>query len=138
MTYLLDSNAWIYSFRRPRSVLASRLSAAYIAGGIVLCEIVKAELLQGALLANNPRRDLQRLRSLFTLYPSHPFDGPVAEQWARVNAPLRRVGTPIGPFDAAIAATALVHRCTVVTHNRKHFDLVPGLAVEDWEAEEAG
>ncbi|MBB6441646.1 tRNA(fMet)-specific endonuclease VapC [Phycisphaera mikurensis] len=102
-----------------------------------MSEIVKAELLQGARLAKDPERDLERMRSLFALYPSHPFDEPVAEQWARVNAPLRRAGTPIGPFDAAIAATALVHGCTVVTHNWKHFDLVPGLAVEDWEAEEA-
>ena len=138
MNYLLDSNAWIHSFRYPQSPLAFRLAGAYGSDTIFLSDIVKAELMQGAMLADQTERDLRRLRSLFTLHPSHPFDEAVAEAWARVNFPLRKAGTPIGSFDVAIAATALVHRCTVVTHNRKHFDLIPGLVVEDWEADEAG
>ena len=138
MTYLLDTNAWILSSRKPQSPLADRLTDAYDADRIALSDIVKAELLQGALLAEESGRDLRRLRSLFAVLPSHPFDEPVAEAWARINVPLRMAGTPSGPLDTATAATALVEGCTVVTHNRQHFDRVPGLAVEDWEGEETG
>ena len=135
MTYLLDTNAWGHSFRKPHSPLARRLALAYGSDRIVFSDIVKAELLQGALLADNTARDLRRLRSLFTLHESHPFDEAVAETWAKINVPLRLAGTPIGPLDTAIAATALTHGCTVVTHNREHFDRVAGLAVEDWQVE---
>ena len=36
-----------------------------------------------------------------------------------------------------LASSALSRDLTVVTHNRKHFDRVPNLRVEDWQAEEA-
>ena len=39
----------------------------------------------------------------------------------------------IGPHDLQIAAIALVHGLTVVTHNTAEFDRVPQLKTEDWE-----
>lgn len=135
MMYMPDSNAWIVSFQKPRGLVAQRFADASARAEIVFSDLVKAELLQGALLCNQTENELRRLRALFTLYPNLSFDEAVAEEWARVNVPLRLAGKPIGTFDTAIAATALAHRCTLVTHNRKHFDRVPGLAVEDWEAE---
>jgi len=38
-------------------------------------------------------------------------------------------GHPIAPGDAWIAAAALAFRIPLVTHNRKHFEHVPGLIV---------
>jgi tRNA(fMet)-specific endonuclease VapC len=32
-----------------------------------------------------------------------------------------------------IAATALAHNVTLVTHNTREFERVPGLKLEDWE-----
>jgi predicted nucleic acid-binding protein len=34
--------------------------------------------------------------------------------------------------DLFIAATALVHGLTLVTHNTRHFQNLPGLEVADW------
>jgi tRNA(fMet)-specific endonuclease VapC len=47
---------------------------------------------------------------------------------------LARAGKPIGPYDTLIAATALEHGLTLVTHNTREFRRVEGLAVEDWLA----
>jgi tRNA(fMet)-specific endonuclease VapC len=47
---------------------------------------------------------------------------------------LDRAGTPIGPNDLLIAATARVHRAVLVTHNVREFSRVPELNIEDWEA----
>ena len=38
----------------------------------------------------------------------------------------------IGPHDLWLAAAALTHGLTLVTGNRREFDRVPGLIVEDW------
>jgi tRNA(fMet)-specific endonuclease VapC len=45
---------------------------------------------------------------------------------------LGEAGTPIGPHDVLIAATARRHGYTLVTHNTREFIRVPGLLLEDW------
>jgi tRNA(fMet)-specific endonuclease VapC len=50
-----------------------------------------------------------------------------------IRAGLEREGTPIGPNDLVIAATALASRAILVTHNTREFGRVSGLEWEDWE-----
>jgi tRNA(fMet)-specific endonuclease VapC len=49
-----------------------------------------------------------------------------------VRAELERRGTLIGDADLRIASIALTHDLTVVTANVRHFQKVPGLAVDNW------
>ncbi len=53
-------------------------------------------------------------------------------QYARLRDALERTGQIIGGNDMLIAAIALTHDLTVVTHNCGEFNRVPGLRVEDW------
>lgn len=55
---------------------------------------------------------------------------------ANLQAALRKTGKPIEMPDALLAATASVHELVLVTRNVRHFQNVPGLAVENWFAEE--
>ncbi len=43
-------------------------------------------------------------------------------------------GTPIGPYDLLIAATALAYNLILVTCNTREFARVEGLIVENWQA----
>ena len=61
-----------------------------------------------------------------------PFDEPVARRFGAVSAALRAAGTPLPFADLLIAVTALEHDLTVVTANRRDFDPVPALRVDDW------
>ena len=62
-----------------------------------------------------------------------PVDEMVALEGARVRSELESMGRTVGQIDPLIAATARVHGLTLVTHNTKHFEHVPGLEIEDWK-----
>jgi tRNA(fMet)-specific endonuclease VapC len=53
-----------------------------------------------------------------------------------LRASLSAAGRPIGPNDLLIAATALAHNLTLVTHDLREFSRITGLKVEDWERAE--
>jgi tRNA(fMet)-specific endonuclease VapC len=55
------------------------------------------------------------------------------EQYGRIRSDLERAGTPIGPYDLMIAATALAHDLILVTNNTREFARVAGLQIEDWQ-----
>jgi len=61
-----------------------------------------------------------------------PFDDKAALNLGDMRAYLAKQGTPIGPYDLQIAAIAITHSLTVVTHNTREFARVPGLNLEDW------
>ena len=63
------------------------------------------------------------------LYRVVPFHLDMIELFARLRAHRRRIGHEIETGDAWIAATALWLACPVVTHNRRHFEDIPGLEV---------
>jgi tRNA(fMet)-specific endonuclease VapC len=47
-------------------------------------------------------------------------------------ADLRKRGEPIDDIDLLIAGTAIANGLTLVTNNRKHFDRIAQLEVENW------
>jgi tRNA(fMet)-specific endonuclease VapC len=58
-----------------------------------------------------------------------------ARLFGRIRSDLEIKGTPIGSYDLQIAAIALAHNLTLVTHNTREFIRVEGLQLEDWETE---
>jgi len=61
-----------------------------------------------------------------------PLDEPADQHYADIRATLERAGTPIGNHDLFIAAHARSRGLTLVAHNTREFERVPGLRVEDW------
>jgi tRNA(fMet)-specific endonuclease VapC len=61
-----------------------------------------------------------------------PFDDAAAEEYGKLRAYLS-AGDVIGPNDLMIAAIALAHSVTLVTHNTSEFSRAPGLMLEDWQ-----
>jgi tRNA(fMet)-specific endonuclease VapC len=132
MIYLLDSNVCIQHLRGRNVLVRQRLSAKPL-HEIRLCSVVKAELYLGSLRSANPPANRAKVDSFIAPYLSLPFDDAVADTHAIIRHHLETIGTPIGPHDLQIAAIALVHGCTLVTHNTAEFSRVPGLVLEDWE-----
>ena len=52
---------------------------------------------------------------------------------ASIRADLDRIGTPIGPFDLRIAATAVANEGILASANTRYFVRAVGLKIENWE-----
>ncbi len=129
---ILDSNTISYYFRGDPQVVP-RLQALPPAQ-IGVPAIVEYELRYG-LLRLAPKAATPRLTALATfLRPMQilPFDSQCAAHAARIRAELESAGTPIGPHDTLIAATALRHQATLVTRNVREFSRVAGLLWVNW------
>ncbi len=95
--------------------------------------VTLAELLFGAHRTGRRSAEfLERIHGALPAAPLVPFDEAAAEEYGRLRAYLEAQGTPIGHEDTQIAAIALANDLTVVTGNVRHFQRVPGLAVENW------
>ena len=129
---ILDSNTISYYFRGDPQVVP-RLQAVRPAD-IGVPAIVEYELRYGLLrmpaVAAAPR--LAALAQLLRPMQSLPFDSECAAQAARIRVELEAAGTPIGPHDTLIAATALRYQATMVTRNVREFSRVTGLQWLNW------
>ncbi len=68
-------------------------------------------------------------------FTSLPFDDSCVDAYGRIRSELEKAGTPIGPNDLMIAAVALTHNLTLVTHNTREFQRVAHLSLADWKRE---
>ena len=57
---------------------------------------------------------------------------------AGIYADVRAKGTPVDDVDLLVAGIAMANGWTLIAHNRRHFDRVEGLEVEDWSEERGG
>jgi len=98
---------------------------------ICISVITYAELMYGAL--NNPSKRLKhKLEQFASLVQIIDWTEGCAHQYAKIRQVLTAAGTPIGNMDILIAAAALATDAELVTNNKKHFCLVPGLKIADW------
>jgi tRNA(fMet)-specific endonuclease VapC len=130
--YLLDTNVCVRYLNGRSLSIRERLQVTDVED-IAVCSIVKAELFYGANRSNNPQRTLANQQQFLNLFVSLPFDDEAASIYGRIRAQLAALGTPIGSNDLQIAAIALAHDLTLVTHNTGEFSRVEGLRLEDWE-----
>ena len=129
--FLLDSDSCIGILNGSSPALVDALRQR-TTRQIVLSSVVKAELLYGARHSRQVDDNLALLAEFFTAFESLPFDDRAAEHAGLVRAQLAAAGTPIGPNDLLIAATALANDVTLVSRNTREFSRVPGLRLVDW------
>jgi Predicted nucleic acid-binding protein, contains PIN domain len=129
---ILDSNIISYYFRGDPQIVPRIQALAPADVGVPA--IVEYELRYG-LLRLPPDAAQPRLAALLQLLQPMQrlaFDSDCADHAARIRAGLETAGTPIGPHDTLIAATALRYQATLVTRNVREFSRVPGLQWLDW------
>ena len=128
--YLVDTNTVIYLFKGKGNVFQNmnRVSSQDISISI----LTFYELQVGLAKSQAPERQSRQINLLVDQVIIAEFDTTAAIASAAVRAGLEAKGTPIGPVDTLIAGTAISLNATLVTHNTKEFQRVPGLSITDW------
>jgi len=128
--FVLDTNTLIYFFKGEGRVAANLLAHAPQEIGVPA--VVLYELEVGIARSTAPDKRRRQLKDFMDVVRLLPFGPKEAKAAARIRVALERLGTPIGPYDVLIAATAEAQQAVLVTRNRRKFERVPGLQVEDW------
>jgi tRNA(fMet)-specific endonuclease VapC len=134
--YILDTDSVTYQ-QLGREAMVRQL--AQVDPDVVATTVITMyEQLRGRLAAVNRKQSDQAMQAAYQrLQATHryycqvkvlPFDSPAAEKFRE----LVYLGLRIGAQDLKIAAIALIHQSTLVTSNRRHFNRIPGLSIEDW------
>ena len=129
--FCLDTNIWSYLLRQPNEPLIRRIKACR-SSDLCLTELVRAELIYGAIRSSQAKQLRSRIDALLSPYSSLPFNQVAAEHYADIRFHLEKMGTPISPNDLIIAATVRSANATLVTANHREFSRIPGLSCEDW------
>lgn len=139
LLYVLDSDTVSFHQRGSPAVIAR--FAAVTPESIATTAITLEEQIQGRLARvrrpTNPTEliatywRLSATQAYFCTIPILPFDALAAELYRELQSRRIRVGTN----DLRIAAIALSRSAVLVTSNRRHFEQIDGLVLEDWHGE---
>lgn len=125
---LLDTNI-VVAFLNGHDGIARRIADRFL--DVAIPSLVAAELYYGARASIRVEENVGKLDQLCHTIPIVNFDLSAACRFGLLKAELRKHGRPTGEIDAWIAAIALAHEATLVTHNTRDFQDISGLRLED-------
>jgi predicted nucleic acid-binding protein len=95
---------------------------------ILISTVVASEIFTGTYLRIDYKKATKKAKELFTCFQIAPLDMEIAEIIGKINAYLIANGLPIEYQDVAIAATFVREKGDwLLTENKKHFDIIPGV-----------
>jgi len=122
MPYLIDSNVPIDVSRGNAAAIRYVDS---LADSWALSQVTALELIVGA----RDKRDLATIDGFLSLYPIVPLSASIGMgAYLLLKTYAKSHGLHV--FDSLIAATALEKALTLVTLNRKHYQMIEGLQLE--------
>ena len=128
--YLLDTNICIYIINRRPPRVFEHFAGLQI-GQVAISSITGAELDYGVAKSGS-QRNRQALDKFLAPLDVLSFDEAAMRRYGALRSGLERQGTPIGAMDQLIAAHALALDAVLVSNNRREFERVPGLRLENW------
>jgi tRNA(fMet)-specific endonuclease VapC len=126
---LLDTDTCIAILRGTESVLERRAATP---DDVATTWITAGELYYGAAKSRAPERNRALVTSFLATLPVIGLDELSAAIFGEAKALLERQGQRLADADLFIGAIAAARRATIVTGNRRHYERIPGVSIEDW------
>lgn len=126
---LLDTDICVEILKGNKKILQRR---ADYDGPIGICFMTIAELYYGAERSRDPPRNYETIEKLVLTLEIVQSDLGILRRFGAIKAQLQRDGTSLADADVLIAAATLERAERLITGNKKHFERIPGLSLEDW------
>ena len=127
MPFLVDTD-WIIHYLRGRSDLIAKLSS-YLTEGIFVSIISLAELYEGVYYSVDPAGSEAGIQNFLSKTTVLEIDEEVTRIFGRERGRLRKLHRTVGDVDLLIGATAIRHHLTLLTNNRRDFELLEKLRI---------
>jgi tRNA(fMet)-specific endonuclease VapC len=130
LRFMLDTNICLYVMKNRPPTLRDRFDE--MREFLCISVITLAELCYGAERSDRVTENLRSVERFAGRLAVLPFGPAAAAHFGQLRAHLRRKGTPVSTQDILIGAHARSEGYALVTNNRREFDRMPGLRVENW------
>jgi tRNA(fMet)-specific endonuclease VapC len=127
-THLVDTD-WAIHYLRGNQEIVSRIDELR-SRGVALSLITLAEIYEGIYNSRQPQASLDALTKFLRGFHLLGLDVETCRAFGRERGRLRALGRPIGDFDILIGLTARQNGLTLLTNNRRHFELIKDLRIE--------
>ena len=128
--YCLDSSIIIPLFRGEKNIKKSIVSIT--PENICTTTITLSELFRGGFKSKDAENDLSMVYEFIRDYKSFSFDMKSSEIFGRDFVHLEKSGKMTQVLDLMIGSIAKSNNLILITRNKKHFENIPDLKVEEW------
>ena len=127
LRYLVDTD-WVIHYLNGHPEIVGHIQDLN-PQGVGLSVISLAELYEGVFYSRHPRKSEEELQDFLRGFELVGIDEQVTRVFGRVRGRLRAEGKTVGDLDLLIGATALQLGLTLLTNNRRHFELIEKLQI---------
>jgi tRNA(fMet)-specific endonuclease VapC len=128
MKYLIDTD-WIIDHLKGDERVAKKLEEL-ASEGVAMSVISLAEIYEGVYYSRDPARSQEVFeRFMVPDLKILNVDHEVSKVFGKERGRLRERKKMISDFDLMIASTCLYYDLTLLTNNRKHYEMVEGLNI---------
>ena len=130
LRFMLDTNICIYVIKNKPAGIRERFERQ--AEELCISTITLGELLFGAEKSARPDQNRVGVEEFVGRLEIRPFTASAAAHYGQIRADLGRRGLVAGGHDMLIGGHARSEGLVVVTNNRREFERMSGLLLENW------
>jgi tRNA(fMet)-specific endonuclease VapC len=130
LRYMLDTNICIYVIKNRPPGLRERFNS--LAEQLCISAVTLAEMIYGAEKSERSADNLAVVEQFAARLEVLAFAERAAAHYGQIRAELERQGTLIGGYDMMIGGHARSEGLLLVTNNRREFQRIEGLRIENW------
>ncbi|MFA4819376.1 MAG: PIN domain-containing protein [Candidatus Aenigmatarchaeota archaeon] len=128
--YCLDSSIFIPLLRGDKGI--KKMLDSVEPESISITTITLCELFRGAFKSRDIKNDLATVHGLIRDYKTLAFDVESSQVFGEDFVNLEKSGKQTQVLDLMIASITKSNNMILVTRNKKHFENIPDLKVEEW------
>jgi len=134
--YLIDTD-WVIHYLNGHSGIVKRLDELK-ERGLALSVVSLAEIYEGVFYSSDSEGNEADLNDFLRGVVVIGIDDGTCRVFGRERGRLRASRKIVGDLDLLIGCTALQHELTLLTNNRRHFELIEGLTIQSkWKPNHA-